>query len=133
MNRGDPDLVAIAQTPVRVSRAALGTWTMSGRMWGGTDQRESIATIQAALDQGANLIPNFHFLERAMDNRFETPITATEIDSANARTPEPASAKANGQPPQLQASLLELNGVLLIVMGGLTAIFTAAAFLISAH
>ena len=35
---------------------ALGTWAMGGWMWGGTDQRESIATIRAALHQGMNLI-----------------------------------------------------------------------------
>ena len=35
---------------------ALGTWAMGGWMWGGTDQRESIATIHAALHQGINLI-----------------------------------------------------------------------------
>jgi aryl-alcohol dehydrogenase-like predicted oxidoreductase len=29
---------------------------MGGWMWGGTDQRESVATIHAALDQGINLI-----------------------------------------------------------------------------
>jgi aryl-alcohol dehydrogenase-like predicted oxidoreductase len=55
-NQADPDLVAIAQTPLRVSRVALGTWAMGGWMWGGTDERESIATIRAALDQGINLI-----------------------------------------------------------------------------
>ena len=35
---------------------ALGTWAMGGWMWGGTDQRESVATIHAALHQGINLI-----------------------------------------------------------------------------
>jgi len=50
------ELVDIPGTELRVSRVALGTWAMGGWMWGGTDERESIATIQAALDQGINLI-----------------------------------------------------------------------------
>jgi aryl-alcohol dehydrogenase-like predicted oxidoreductase len=48
--------VAIPGTALRVSRVALGTWAMGGWMWGGSDERESIATIRAALDQGINLI-----------------------------------------------------------------------------
>jgi aryl-alcohol dehydrogenase-like predicted oxidoreductase len=48
--------VDIPDTRLRVSRVALGTWAMGGWMWGGTDYRESVATIRAALDQGINLI-----------------------------------------------------------------------------
>jgi aryl-alcohol dehydrogenase-like predicted oxidoreductase len=48
--------VNIPRTQLKVSRVALGTWAMGGWMWGGTDQRESVATIHAALDQGINLI-----------------------------------------------------------------------------
>jgi aryl-alcohol dehydrogenase-like predicted oxidoreductase len=50
------DFVNIPGTGLHVSRVALGTWAMGGWMWGGTDQRESIATVRAALDQGINLI-----------------------------------------------------------------------------
>jgi aryl-alcohol dehydrogenase-like predicted oxidoreductase len=50
------EFVGIPATPLKVSRIALGTWAMGGWMWGGTDQRESIATIRAALHQGINLI-----------------------------------------------------------------------------
>src|SRR6266436_7756208 len=46
----------IPGTQLRVSRGALGTWAMGGWMWGGTDKREAVATIRAALDQGINLI-----------------------------------------------------------------------------
>src|SRR6267154_1702700 len=46
----------IPGTQLRVSRVALGTWAMGGWMWGGTDKREAVATIRAALDQGINLI-----------------------------------------------------------------------------
>jgi aryl-alcohol dehydrogenase-like predicted oxidoreductase len=52
----ETEFVEIPRTQLRVSRVALGTWAMGGWMWGGTDQRESVATIQAALHQGINLI-----------------------------------------------------------------------------
>src|ERR1700686_3666549 len=48
--------IDIPGTALNVSRVALGTWAMGGWMWGGTDERESVATIRAALDQGINLI-----------------------------------------------------------------------------
>jgi aryl-alcohol dehydrogenase-like predicted oxidoreductase len=56
VRKADTQFVDIPGTQLRVSRVALGTWAMGGWMWGGTDERESIATIQAALDQGINLI-----------------------------------------------------------------------------
>src|ERR1700751_1629072 len=34
----------------------LGTWAIGGWMWGGTDTAEAVRTIQAAVDQGINLI-----------------------------------------------------------------------------
>jgi aryl-alcohol dehydrogenase-like predicted oxidoreductase len=52
----DMESVDIPGTQLRVSRVALGTWAMGGFMWGGADERESIATIHVALDQGINLI-----------------------------------------------------------------------------
>ena len=52
----ETELVQIPKTQLKVSRVALGTWAMGGWMWGGSDQREAIATIHAALDQGINLI-----------------------------------------------------------------------------
>jgi aryl-alcohol dehydrogenase-like predicted oxidoreductase len=52
----ETEFVNIPRTQLNVSRVALGTWAMGGWMWGGTDQRESVATIHAALDQGINLI-----------------------------------------------------------------------------
>jgi aryl-alcohol dehydrogenase-like predicted oxidoreductase len=52
----EPEMVEIPRTGLRVSRIALGTWAMGGWMWGGTDEREAIATIRAALHQGINLI-----------------------------------------------------------------------------
>jgi aryl-alcohol dehydrogenase-like predicted oxidoreductase len=52
----ETESIDIADLQLKVSRVALGTWAMGGWMWGGTDQRESVATIQAALHQGINLI-----------------------------------------------------------------------------
>jgi aryl-alcohol dehydrogenase-like predicted oxidoreductase len=46
----------IKGTKLTTSRIALGTWAIGGWMWGGTDERESIRTIHAALDKGINLI-----------------------------------------------------------------------------
>jgi aryl-alcohol dehydrogenase-like predicted oxidoreductase len=52
----ETEFVEVPATQLKVSRVALGTWAMGGWMWGGTDRRESIATIRAALHQGINLI-----------------------------------------------------------------------------
>src|ERR1700682_4486592 len=46
----------IADTGLTVSRVGLGTWAIGGWMWGGTDEKESIATIHAAVERGVNLI-----------------------------------------------------------------------------
>src|ERR1700728_4833302 len=52
----EAEFVEIPATGLKVSRVALGTWAMGGGLGGGTDQRESIATMRAALHQGINLI-----------------------------------------------------------------------------
>jgi aryl-alcohol dehydrogenase-like predicted oxidoreductase len=40
----------------QVSRIGLGTWSIGGWMWGGTDERNALQTIRAALEHGINLI-----------------------------------------------------------------------------
>jgi aryl-alcohol dehydrogenase-like predicted oxidoreductase len=55
-NQTDMEFVDIAGTSIRASRIALGTWAIGGWMWGGSDEREAIKTIHAALDRGINLI-----------------------------------------------------------------------------
>src|SRR5467141_4468931 len=50
------EYTVISGTEMNVSRIALGTWAIGGWMWGGTDEKESIRTIHAALDLGINLI-----------------------------------------------------------------------------
>jgi aryl-alcohol dehydrogenase-like predicted oxidoreductase len=46
----------IPGTSLRVSPVAIGTWAIGGWMWGGTDEAESIATIQAAFEHGINVV-----------------------------------------------------------------------------
>jgi aryl-alcohol dehydrogenase-like predicted oxidoreductase len=48
--------VTIPGIPFPVSRIGLGTWAIGGWMWGGTDEPESIRTIERALDLGVNLV-----------------------------------------------------------------------------
>src|SRR3981081_2896077 len=50
------EYTVISGTQMNVSRIAQGTWAIGGWMWGGSDERESIRTIHAALDKGINLI-----------------------------------------------------------------------------
>ncbi|MGY3609633.1 MULTISPECIES: aldo/keto reductase [unclassified Bradyrhizobium] len=46
----------IQGTSLQVSRVALGTWAIGGWMWGGTDEAESIKTIQGAIGHSVNVI-----------------------------------------------------------------------------
>jgi len=50
------EYINIKGTNLFASRIALGTWAMGGWMWGGTDEKDSIRTIHAAIDHGINLI-----------------------------------------------------------------------------
>jgi aryl-alcohol dehydrogenase-like predicted oxidoreductase len=50
------ETIAIPETSLKPSRVGLGTWAIGGWMWGGADDRESIATIQRALDLGVTLV-----------------------------------------------------------------------------
>jgi aryl-alcohol dehydrogenase-like predicted oxidoreductase len=55
-----PDLsmqfAGIPGTSLEVSRIALGTWAIGGWMWGGSEEKESIDTIRAALDRGITVV-----------------------------------------------------------------------------
>jgi aryl-alcohol dehydrogenase-like predicted oxidoreductase len=82
------EIVPIPGTGLAVSRVALGTWAMGGWMWGGTDERESLATIRAALEQGINLIdtaPVYGFgvseemVGKAIEGRRSEAIIATKV------------------------------------------------------
>ncbi len=50
------ETVAIPGTNLQPTRVALGTWAIGGWMWGGSDDKDSIRTIQSALDRGINII-----------------------------------------------------------------------------
>jgi aryl-alcohol dehydrogenase-like predicted oxidoreductase len=50
------EFAPIHGTSLSVSRVGLGTWAIGGWMWGGSDDAQSIETIQAALAHGVNLI-----------------------------------------------------------------------------
>ena len=46
----------LGSSGIETSVIGLGTWAMGGWMWGGTDDKASIAAIHGALDTGVNLI-----------------------------------------------------------------------------
>ena len=46
----------LGQSDVKVSPVIFGAWAIGGWMWGGTEEKESIAAIRASVDAGANTI-----------------------------------------------------------------------------
>ncbi len=46
----------IGGSGISASAVGLGTWAIGGWMWGGTDERQSVAAIQASIDAGISLI-----------------------------------------------------------------------------
>lgn len=48
--------IAIGKSGLTTSRIGLGTWAIGGWMWGGSEERESIATIRSAIERGITLI-----------------------------------------------------------------------------
>jgi aryl-alcohol dehydrogenase-like predicted oxidoreductase len=50
------DYIELKSLNREVSRIGLGTWSIGGWMWGGTDEQEALRTIRAALDYGINLL-----------------------------------------------------------------------------
>ncbi|QND55084.1 aldo/keto reductase (plasmid) [Phyllobacterium sp. 628] len=53
---GEQLICTIGKAGVKSSAVGLGTWAIGGWMWGGTDEKQSIAAIQASLDAGVTLI-----------------------------------------------------------------------------
>lgn len=53
-----PDMLnrEIGASGISASAIGLGTWAIGGWMWGGTDEAQSIAAIQASIDEGVSLI-----------------------------------------------------------------------------
>lgn len=56
MTQSNIETTQIPGTNLKPSRVGLGTWAIGGWMWGGSDDAESIRTIQAAVDRGITLI-----------------------------------------------------------------------------
>ncbi len=50
------ETITIPGTNLKPTRIAPGTWAIGGWMWGGSDNKDSIRTIQSALDRGINII-----------------------------------------------------------------------------
>ncbi len=50
------ETINIGGLPLPASRVGLGTWAIGGWMWGGSNAREAVQAIQAAVDQGITLI-----------------------------------------------------------------------------
>lgn len=46
----------IGKSGIPASLVGLGTWAIGGWKWGGTDEKQSIAAIQASIDEGISLI-----------------------------------------------------------------------------
>lgn len=46
----------IGKSNIEASVLVLGTWAIGGSEWGGTDEKESISAIHAAIDNGINFI-----------------------------------------------------------------------------
>lgn len=77
----------LGRSGIQASAVGLGTWAIGGWMWGGTDDTESIAAIQAAIDAGISLIdtaPAYGFgraeelVGRALAGRRDRVVLATK-------------------------------------------------------
>ncbi|KQV81414.1 aldo/keto reductase [Rhizobium sp. Root1220] len=84
---GQQLLREIGKSGVAASAVGLGTWAIGGWMWGGTDEAESIAAIQASLDAGVTLIdtaPAYglgrseEIVGKALKGRRDTAVIATK-------------------------------------------------------
>lgn len=78
----------IGASGISASAIGLGTWAIGGWMWGGTDEAQSIHTIQASIDEGVSLIdtaPAYgkglseEIVGKAIKGRREKVILATKL------------------------------------------------------
>ena len=46
----------LGSSDVQVSPVIFGAWAIGGWMWGGNEEKDSIAAIQASIDAGVNTI-----------------------------------------------------------------------------
>ena len=77
----------LGNTDIVASAVGLGTWAIGGWMWGGTDTSQSVAAIQASVDEGITLIdtaPAYgqgvaeEIVGRALKGRREKVVLATK-------------------------------------------------------
>lgn len=78
----------IGKSDLKASTVGLGTFAIGGWFWGGTDEKKSIAAIQASIDSGVNLIdtaPIYGFglaeqlVGKAIQGRRDKVIIATKV------------------------------------------------------
>ncbi|WP_414500042.1 MULTISPECIES: aldo/keto reductase [unclassified Zymobacter] len=50
------ETITLPKSDITATRIALGTWAIGGSSWGGTDDKQSIATVQSAIDRGITCI-----------------------------------------------------------------------------
>ena len=77
----------LGKSAVDVSVVGFGAWAIGGWMWGGADENQAVAAIQAAIDHGINLIdtaPAYGFgrseeiVARAIHDRRDKIVLATK-------------------------------------------------------
>jgi len=77
----------LGKSGIDASIVGLGTWAIGGWMWGGTSEKDAVAAIQAAIDDGMNLIdtaPAYGFglseqlVARAIRGRRDKVVLATK-------------------------------------------------------
>jgi aryl-alcohol dehydrogenase-like predicted oxidoreductase len=77
----------LGSSGIDVSVVGFGAWAIGGWMWGGTDEPQAVAAVQAALDHGINLIdtaPAYGYgrseeiIARAIRGRREKAVLATK-------------------------------------------------------
>jgi methylglyoxal reductase len=96
-NSGKPmQYCSIGSSPLQASRIWFGAWAAGGWNWGGSDEKESIRTIHAAIDAGVNAVdtaPIYGFglseevVGRAVAGRRDGVVIASKC-GLNWKTPE---------------------------------------------
>ncbi len=59
----------LGKTNIKVSVIGLGAWAIGGWKWGGTDEKQSMRAIDAAIDSGINLIDTAPAYGRGLSER----------------------------------------------------------------
>jgi len=114
------DKRSLGTSALQVSVMGLGCWPLGGGGgWGAADERESIATIHAALDHGVNLLDTAEaynqgrseeIVGKALRGRRDQALVATKISPSNA---EPATLRAHCEASlrRLQTDYIDLYQV----------------------